>query len=317
MNCKKCGKELKEDWKYCNNCGEKIDSTKFSEKNKIDMNISMTDSNITEQEKLMIIYEKVQNNPFVLSNDTFSVGDRIYGGINDEEAFINTFWVALYNYVIKNIDNSEKTIMFFKNIANLDIERSENYELEQRFNFVMKHAQHEAMKWGKSYEQEILSFLQDIECEYNLFVNPTNKLTYFANKSTKTETIKRDKKSKVFLNVIIPIICLVISLHLSSSNDDGEWLFWFICSVFSVIWLFVGIAGTANSCSKCGKWNSLKVVEEEILDTFLDTEKKVEYTSSGNRHYRYETVTKEKVLQTLECQECGEITQKVITRKVN
>ena len=314
-------KQLQEEEKSNITKNQQLSTNKSENQSIISKDSNNSNINVTpltpeqEQEKLMMIYKKANNYPFVFQYDNFLIGTHTYLGIKDEEAFVNTFWIALYNYVFKNIDNSEKTTKFFKNITDFNIENPELYELDQRFDLVMKHAQHDMVENGTSHEQEILSFLRDIENEYNSFVNPEHKLTYFSNKSTKTEIIRNEANTKIFWLIVFPLIALVICIYLFFS--EISYSIGAIGGIISFIWLMIGLVGKSNTCKKCKKWNSLEVIGEKVLETYTTTEKRTNYTSSGNAYYTKEVVTKQNILQTLQCSECGDITQKVTTRTLS
>lgn len=212
---------------------------------------------------------------------------------------------------IKDIDIN-KSNYFWDNLTIADIEFSETtYELLDIYEFYKE----ECNKLQMDYLYDSIEELIDTLCEkYNKYMglNPglnikesIEKLQVEQQEKIQEEKrkIKEENTRMSIYNVIIPGILLAPLATLTINHYNFIFL---ILTIITFIWLCVGIASKSNSCQECGKWNSYVIIDEEVLDSYVTTENRVEY-KNGHSYSYPATVTKERVLQTYKCKNCGNI----------
>ena len=217
-------------------------------------------------------------------------------------------------YCYNNIDHSEKTKEFFRNIypnlVDTYLESDEesrkildydHYETiiqniisltmrmkKKKEELIANHQEFEESSY-KMYD-EIEPYLLFLEESYNRYVKPETNLNILLNHQSNVEENKSVSSSKAFTHFYLPIILIVgmVILFFIELFDDGGIIMeggWFsiIFFVILIIWASVGASGKECTCGYCGKWNALKLTSDRIIDSKDTWRTKVEYVN--NRRY--------------------------------
>ena len=130
------------------------------------------------------------------------------------------------------------------------------------------------------------------------------KNTEIVEKENEEKRMIQEESQEMYIkNIVVPAILLVPFATLMFTHFN---FIYFVVTIILFIWLCVGMSSKSNSCKKCGKWNSYVLIDEEVLDSYVTTENKTEYRN-GQPYTYHATVTKEKILQTFECKNCGDV----------
>lgn len=222
----------------------------------------------------------------------------------------NQFYMSLLIYCYNKVDNSEKTKEFFKNLfPNLVdgiLESSQeklqelgynNYEkvIKDIISLTMRMKKQKEQKIqngediGESYKMydEIEPYLQFLEKSYNKYVNPQTPLNILVEHQTNVVENQTEASNKAFWQYYLPIILMVIMIIKFLFELFGEKgiimeLGWFsvIFFVILIIWIAIGSSGKSLTCETCGKWNSLKLTKDYIIDSKDSWKTKVEYINN-------------------------------------
>lgn len=265
-----------------------------------------------------------QENKFLfIANHKFHDGFNAAIENNDDEKidqFLSVvtvqFYLSLFIYVYNNIDNSEKTIEFFKNLypelVCEEITKDQEKLVELGWDSYPKHLNNiiaHCMKMKKFRENclakgekideksyalydEFEPYMLFLEESYNNYVNPEKKLDIMLNHKSNNINENNKQASKIiFFGYYLPIsliILMVIMFFKEFLGDhgiimEGGW-FSIIFFIALIIWAAIGYDGKRLTCRYCGKFNSLKLTSDTIIESRDTWKTKTEYVN--NRSYQ-------------------------------
>ena len=330
----KKGLELKTtDYDFCINgkeiaeINEKVKS-ELKEENDINKeetkNITISDDEILQEVlKRFNEFNEKYSSIFILNHEFKGLYDQqldkddYEGVISLIKMVTQQFYLSMLVYIYNNVDNSEKTIEFFKNLYPTLVckELLESKELITKgsldkypeflsdiMSLCIRMKSHRSAELkNKEQIDETLYDLYDefepymlfLEESYNNYVNHENKLNIMLDhKANDIDQNKKDAFKYTFFAYYTPIIliAIMIFMFLVEICGDGGIITsggWFSVFIFIVLLVWIGIGHDSKrlTCKYCGKFDSLKLTSDEIIES-RDTWSTQTVYDSNNRPYQ-------------------------------
>jgi hypothetical protein len=293
----------------------------IKEKKKIDPNSKEGILKLVTKKYLRFQVQKY-NHLFVFASPKYSESLKVALDANNMELADSTielatkqFYMSLFMYCYNNIDHSEKTKEFFRNIyPNLVDTYLESDEESQKildydhYETIIQNVISLTMRMKKKKEdlrlnhqevdedsykmyEEIEPYLLFLEESYNRYVKPETNLNILLNHQSNVTANKSDASGKAFIHFYLPIMLItgmVILFFIELFGEGGliMELGWVsvIFFIILIIWATIGASGKECTCGYCGKWNALKLTSDHIIDSKDTWKTKVEYINN----HRYE-----------------------------
>lgn len=254
------------------------------------------------------------------------------------------FYMSLFLYCYKNIDQSEKTKEFFRNIypnlidgvlemseEDLKILDYNHYEqiisdiisLTMRMKKQREESQTQKDFNRESYQMydEIEPYLLFLEESYNRYVKPEKELNILLNHQVNRGNNQGEASSKAWTYFYLPIvliIAMVILFFMELFGDGGIIIDcgWFSVGLFIilVIWAAIGANGKECTCPTCGKWDALKLQSDRIIDSKDTWRTKTEYINN-RRIEKQVAVRIDLHEQHYICENCNNETVKYVNKE--
>jgi len=254
------------------------------------------------------------------------------------------FYMSLFLYCYKNIDQSEKTKEFFRNIypnlidgvlemseEDLKILDYNHYEqiisdiisLTMRMKKQREESQTQKDFNRESYQMydEIEPYLLFLEESYNRYVKPEKELNILLNHQVNRGNNQGEASSKAWTHFYLPIvliIAMVILFFMELFGDGGIIIDcgWFSVGLFIilVIWAAVGANEKECTCPTCGKWDALKLQSDRIIDSKDTWRTKTEYINN-RRIEKQVAVRIDLHEQHYICENCNNETVKYVNKE--
>lgn len=260
--------------------------------------------------------------------ESYMDNDEIDKANNIKNLACHGFFFSMFVYIMQNIDDSERTITFFKNLYPDDTDGLADYvvtdnkeelknfdykaELQGQIKELMAVEADETFKAkGNLTYAEFTAYLKIFEEAYNDFVNPPIKFNALLDAQVNREknaAVASSNSFKYFWLPLMLIIGMAIKFFLELFNEPGIVMGggWFSIIVFVVlfIWCCVGSDGRNTTCQFCGKWASLKLTSDKIIDHENSWRTKTEYRN-GNSYRREVPVRIDLHEKHFKCDNCG------------
>lgn len=168
----------------------------------------------------------------------------------------------------------------------------------------------------KSYDWELNEeiwhdFILDIQNAYNAYVEPENSLNLLGQYEKTSAQNETDASNKAFVMLYLPVLLIIVMvikflIELFGESGivmSGGWTS-VIIFVVLIIWACIGGSGKSNTCSNCKKWNSLKLVDDRIIDS-RDTWRTKNITQNGRTYQKQVAVRIDRHEEHYVCAHCG------------